>query len=173
VRGSAASALAVALVVVVIAIIYAVRGHNDDDPTVRASSPPSTTASATPTESQTPTPSATPTSTGTVTPPPPATTPPPAIVPGSRGAIYVYTAPGAGADLNAAVTKLKAAGYSIKKTNAVGLNPSRTTVYYGKGEADEAAAMVALNIGVQAAAPRPAGYADPTTLFVVVTRTFS
>jgi hypothetical protein len=161
-------------VVIVIAIIYAVR-HNDDDPTVRASSPPTTTAAATvtPTESETPTPSATPTPTGTVTPPPPATTPPPAVVPGSRGAIYVYTAPGAGADLNAAVTKLTAAGYSIKKTNDVGLNPSRTTVYYGKGKADEAAAMVALNIGVQAAAPRPAGYADPTTLFVVVTRTFS
>ena len=170
-----ASAFAVGLVVIAIVIVYAVRGHGDDDPTVRGSSPLSTSGSPTASETRTPTASETsspsPTPTDTLTPPP--TTPPPAVVPGSRGAIYVYAAPGATSELSAAVAAFKAAGYSIKKTNSVGLNPSRSTVYYGRGNADEANAMVGLNIGVQAAAPRPAGYADPTTLFVVVTRTFS
>jgi hypothetical protein len=157
----------------VIAVIYFVRGGGSDSPNVTAGTTSTPTASSTP--SDTPSPSASPSVTDpptqTATPPATSTASPP-IVPGSKGGIYVYTAPGGRSQLAAAVQRLTAAGYTVKRTNAVGLHPSKTTVYYGRGNADEAAAMVAAQVGVLAAAPRPSGYTDPATLFVVVTASY-
>lgn len=166
-------------VAIVIGVIYLVRGGNGhDSPTVTAgASPVPTVTSSTPIP--TPLPTGTDTSPGptptAATAPPVSDTPapPPAIVPGSCGEIYVYSAPGARNKTDAAVARFTAAGYVVKKVTAVGLDPARTTVYYSSGQAAMANAMVAAKVGVLAAAPRPNGYKNPGTVFVVVTADYS
>lgn len=165
------------MVALVIWAIYLVRGENGkDSPTIVAKS---TSASPTPspfvTASPSPTAPAAPTTSAPVPPPTtaPPTTAPPAIAPGSRGTVYVYTAPGGAANLDAATARFTAAGYAVKQSKAVSLNPAQTTVYYDSGMANDAAAMVSANVGVLAAAPRPPEYLSTGTLFVVVTANYA
>jgi len=87
--------------------------------------------------------------------------------------VYVYSAPGADSKLEVASARFTAAGYAVNQRKSVSLNPSQTTVYYDSGMAHDAADMVAANVGVLAAAPRPPEYLSTGTLFVVVTPNFS
>jgi hypothetical protein len=175
VRGFSASAVAVLLVAAVIGVIYVVRGGGDDSSTITPAKSPTPTVSLTRSASPTPTPTVTQTST------PPASTSvqptqslaAPAVVPGSRGTIYVYSAPGAETKLDPAGARFTAAGYAVNQRKAVSLNPAQTTVYYDAGMANAAAEMVAANVGVLSAAPRPPEYISTGTLFVVVTPNFS
>ncbi|HEY5336036.1 MAG TPA: LytR C-terminal domain-containing protein [Mycobacteriales bacterium] len=150
--------------------------------TPSGSASPVVATSSTPTPTATPTPSATstypPPASSTTSAPPPVTTAPPAVATPAPAAtqLEVYNVSRRGGLAQSATNRLRGQGYVVTHVrNRIGYPLANTTVFYDPGNATAMAAadgVVARNLGVLAAAPRPANIPASGTLIVYVAASY-